>query len=96
MKVLCFDIGGTNIKYGIIEDGVILEKNQTYTINNIDVGSNIILEIFSDVVYPWCTESIELKRVFPTPSYEAYVGLTYTWIFKVLDTNPATIDIELA
>jgi predicted NBD/HSP70 family sugar kinase len=29
MKVLCFDIGGTNIKYGIIEDGVILEKFTT-------------------------------------------------------------------
>ena len=27
MKVLCFDIGGTNIKYGVIEDYQILEKN---------------------------------------------------------------------
>lgn len=26
MKILCFDIGGTNIKYGIVEDGKILEK----------------------------------------------------------------------
>ena len=31
MKVLCFDIGGTNIKYGIIEDGVILEKSMFAT-----------------------------------------------------------------
>ncbi len=26
MRVLCFDIGGTNVKYGIIEDGKFLEK----------------------------------------------------------------------
>ena len=31
MKLLCFDIGGTNIKYGIIEDGVILEKSMFAT-----------------------------------------------------------------
>lgn len=27
MLVLCFDIGGTNIKYGIVKDGTILEKS---------------------------------------------------------------------
>lgn len=31
MRLLCFDIGGTAIKYGIVENGIIIEKNQTST-----------------------------------------------------------------
>ncbi len=31
MKLLCFDIGGTNIKFGIIENGIILEKGMFAT-----------------------------------------------------------------
>ena len=31
MQVLCFDIGGTDIKYGIIKDEVIIEKNKVPT-----------------------------------------------------------------
>lgn len=31
MQVLCFDIGGTDIKYGIVKDEVIIEKNKVPT-----------------------------------------------------------------
>ena len=31
MKVLCYDIGGTDIKYGIVEDGNLIEKASVRT-----------------------------------------------------------------
>ena len=31
MEILCFDIGGTNIKYGIVKDGKIVAKNSFHT-----------------------------------------------------------------
>lgn len=31
MKVLCFDIGGTSVKYGVCEDGMLLEKSSFAT-----------------------------------------------------------------
>ena len=45
MKVLCFDIGGTNIKYGVIEDGNILEKSMfptNYKRGHKDVTDRLI------------------------------------------------------
>ena len=45
MKLLCFDIGGTNIKYGVIQDGVILEKSKfptNYKRGHKDVTDRLI------------------------------------------------------
>ncbi len=45
MKVLCFDIGGTNIKYGVIEDYKILEKSSfptNYKRGHKDVTDRLI------------------------------------------------------
>ena len=45
MKLLCFDIGGTNIKYGVIENGVILEKSKfptNYKRGHKDVTDRLI------------------------------------------------------
>lgn len=45
MKVLCFDIGGTNIKYGVIEDYQILEKNMfptNYKRGHIELTDRLI------------------------------------------------------
>ena len=45
MKLLCFDIGGTNIKYGVIEHGVILEKSKfptNYKRGHKDVTDRLI------------------------------------------------------
>ena len=45
MKLLCFDIGGTNIKYGVIENGIILEKSKfptNYKRGHKDVTDRLI------------------------------------------------------
>ena len=45
MKLLCFDIGGTNIKYGVIENGNILEKSMfptNYKRGHKDVTDRLI------------------------------------------------------
>ena len=45
MKVLCFDIGGTNIKYGVIQDGNIIEKSMfptNYKRGHKDVTDRLI------------------------------------------------------
>lgn len=45
MKVLCFDIGGTNIKYGVIENEVILDKGMFATDvknGNTDITNRLI------------------------------------------------------
>lgn len=48
MKVVCFDIGGTNVKYGLLDgDGNILDKNKFKT--NINNGQDILYNM-CDVV----------------------------------------------
>ena len=45
MQVLCFDIGGTNIKYGVVEDGKIIFKSSFPTLfkkGNKDVTDRLI------------------------------------------------------
>lgn len=56
MKVLCFDIGGTNIKYGIIEDGKILEKSSFPT--NYKQGHD-------DVTRRLLKKAAEVKKQYP-------------------------------
>ena len=61
MKVLCFDIGGTNIKYGIIEDGVILEKSMFathYKRGHKDVTDRLIAT----------AKKVQKNHVFSNPS----------------------------
>ena len=46
MKVLCFDIGGTNVKYGVIKNGEILEKSMfptNYKRGHKDVTDRLII-----------------------------------------------------
>lgn len=56
MKVLCYDIGGTNVKYGVVEDQKILEKNsfKTYFKNGREDLTARILKVAHELVdkYP--------------------------------------------
>ena len=47
MRVLCFDIGGTNVKYGVIDNEKFLEKGLFDT--NADLGKEYLTNILVDM-----------------------------------------------
>lgn len=47
MRVLCFDIGGTNVKYGVIDNEKFLEKGLFDT--NADLGKEHLTNILVDM-----------------------------------------------
>lgn len=55
MKVICFDIGGTSVKYGVVEDGVILFKDSFNT--HLAGGNSLITERL-------LTKTKEIKEIY--------------------------------
>ena len=60
MKILCFDIGCTDIKYGVIEDGKILLKKKVP--NNISAGLDNFMENLS-IIVDCLTSTMEIACV---------------------------------
>lgn len=48
MKVLVFDIGGTSIKYGRCENGILTSINETPT--NAELGGRHIMDVLTDLI----------------------------------------------
>lgn len=60
MKILCFDIGCTDIKYGVIEDGNIIIKKKIP--NNIAAGLENFKENLS-IIVDCLTSTMDIKYV---------------------------------
>lgn len=96
MKVVCFDIGGTNIKYGVIENGKILEKDSfptQYKRGGKDVCDRLVsatkklLKKHSDIdgVGISCTGSIDFdnaRMITPPEAIQEFGELDFKETFK--------------
>ena len=91
MQVLCFDIGGTDIKYGIIKDEVIIEKNKVPTLAKSSHEElelrlyNLAKEMLSryevDGVGVSCAGSIDFNKGLVTTAPDAIPSFK-DWNFK--------------
>ena len=95
MKILCFDIGCTDIKYGVIEDGSIIMKNKTTNditqglncfVNNLNNITNSILQEFEiSYVGVSCAGSINLEtgQIIVPPDHALFMdGFNFKDFFK--------------
>ena len=91
MQVLCFDIGGTDIKYGIVKDEVIIEKHKVPTEASSSQEElekklhNLATELLSryqvDGVGVSCAGSIDYERGVVATAPEAIPSFR-NWDFK--------------
>ena len=103
MQVLCFDIGGTNIKYGVVEDGKIIYKDSfptNYKQGHQDVTQRLLM--YARKVkkeYPnikgvgiSCAGSIDYdKGIMITPPYS--IPEFGDWNFKELFKKELDLDL---
>ncbi len=95
MKVLCFDIGGTDIKYGIVKDGKVLVKKSMRTdaflgekaiIDKIVLASKELLKEHTVVgAAVSCAGSINYETgeiLIPSESAKCMKGMNFKKIFK--------------
>ena len=95
MKALCYDIGGTDIKYGIVEDGKIIEKYSMKT--NVHLGREDIerrlVEAGKELLSRHevcgvgisCAGSIDCehgKILIPGDKLKTTKGMNFTELFK--------------
>lgn len=91
MQVLCFDIGGTDIKYGIIKDEVIIEKHKvpTESKSSHDELENKLYNLAKEMLDRYevdgvgvsCAGSVDVKRGCITTPPEAIPSFR-DWNFK--------------
>ncbi len=101
MQVLCFDIGGTDIKYGIIKDEVIIEKNKVPTeakSNHEELEKKLyrlakeMLDRYEvDGVGVSCAGSIDFSRGIVTTPPEAIPSFK-DWDFRTFFKNNFGLD----
>ena len=108
MKVLCYDIGGTDIKYGIIEDGELLFKDSMKTdaflgqdalVKKLIWTTKDILKKNSVVgVGISCAGSVDINKGVITIAPEdisEFGGLNFNYIFKENFNLPCVADNDV-
>lgn len=95
MKVLCYDIGGTDIKYGIVEDGNLIEKasvrtdaalgQQALILRLVHTTREMLKKHEVEGVGVSCAGSINIETgtVIAAPEHiKEFLGLNFKQIFK--------------
>ena len=101
MQVLCFDIGGTDIKYGIVKDGVIIVKYQVPTEAQssreqlesklFNIADYLLKEYEVDGVGVSCAGSIDFDRGIVTTAPFAIPSFK-DWDFKTFFKEKFNLD----
>lgn len=96
MQVLCFDIGGTDIKYGIINDGIIIEKHKIPTEAQssheelekklYSLAKDMLTKYEVDGVGVSCAGSVDFEQGLITTPPEAIPSFR-NWNFKAFFQN---------
>ncbi len=77
MRVLCFDIGGTNVKFGVIEDEKFLEKGLFDT--NADLGkehlTNILVAMAKSMKEKYQIEGVGISCAGSVNFEKAYISI---------------------
>ena len=95
MKVLCFDIGGTYIKYGVVENGKVIEKasvktdaalgQQALILRLLHTTREMMKKHKVEGVGVSCAGSINIETgtVIVAPEHiKEFIGLNFKQIFK--------------
>lgn len=101
MRVLCFDIGGTNIKYGVIENEQFLEKGlfdteaergKEYLSNKLVTMANELNEKYHlDGVGISCAGSVDFERAYISIAPDALPEFS-NWDFRKIFKEGAGLD----
>lgn len=107
-KVVSFDIGGTAIKYGLIEDGVILEKGKVDT--DAEKGGPAILQKTLDITEEYLGKysdidgvgvstagmvDIEAGSIFYASTIPGYTGINFKKTFREKLDLPCEVENDV-